>query len=61
MEAGRSWPDLSSLERVLIQDYRPGLPNSPFKVIQKAKADLGSNPVTGNQISFNTESTNKKG
>lgn len=42
MEAGRSWPDLSSLERVLIQDYWPGLPNIRFKDIQKAKADFES-------------------
>ena len=61
MEAGRSWPDLSSLERVLIQDYWPGLPNTPFNVIQKGKADFDSNhslnsrPFRQNHISFHAE------
>ena len=45
MEAGRSWPDVSSLERVLNQDYWPGLLNSPFKGIQKAEAGFESNYV----------------
>ncbi len=50
METGRSWLDLSSLERVLIQDYWPGLPNTPFKVIQKANAAFESNHLLNSHL-----------
>lgn len=65
MEAGRSWPDLSSLERVLIQDYWTDLPNTPFIVIRKAQADLESNHLLMSlfqrkPISVRAESMSKK-
>ena len=49
MEAGRSWPDLSSLERVLIPDYWLRSPQQHKQPLSQRKAYF-----------FHTESANTK-